>query len=179
VNKKTTMILFSTFPKLPILLVLLLLKGPSILAQEIKYTISVPSGAGLGVEKLPEIIDVQYYCASNEIKDMAVPVMGWSKFYSDIKKLDYPESAKKEKIKTLIVLTIQIDENGNIDNVIVSDSGNMVCKDCEKLIIDFVKHIKWLPGKIGDIHVKTSNSLMVAFSIYNPAEKSTDHPFGF
>lgn len=171
--------LFSTFPKLTILLVILLFVEPSILAQEIKYTISVPSGGGMGVKKLPYNIDYQHYYASNEIKDMAIPVVGWSTFYSEIEKLKYPESAKKEKIKTLIVLTIQIDENGNIDKVIVSDSGNMVCKDCEKLIIDFVKNIKWLPGKIGDIHVKTSNSLMVSFSIYNPAEKSTDNPFGF
>jgi hypothetical protein len=53
------------------------------------------------------------------------------------------------------------------------------CVDCEKLILDYFRNTKWIPGKIGEVPVKTTDDSHVEFTIYDPNSKKAQSPFGY
>jgi hypothetical protein len=167
-----------------ILYIVTLLIVQNLKAQELKYYIDFPPGTkpGRGATEEPDSIDTNYFYTYTEIKKIAEPVIGWTKFYNNIDTLDYPQEAKKQKLQTRMTVVYKVDEKGLVDTVYiksVESHGRWVkCQPCEALIIDYFKNSKWTPGRIGETFVKTFDSAFVEFSIYDPKGKITGGLFG-
>lgn len=153
-------------------------------AQELVYSIGFPPGAreGLGSKAEPTIIDTNHYYSYREIRKLAEPANGWQAFYDGVESLQYPKKAKAQKLQAFLTIEYRIDAQGNVDEVIIHNDeksgSSSTCSDCEKLMLDYFKNTKWLPGKIGDEPVKTVDYSHVEFSIYDPKGKRINQPFG-
>jgi len=143
--------------------ILFLLLLTSLKAQDIRYSIHFPSGSreGIGSKSLPNPIDTSNYYSYREIRDLAKPANGWTDFYEGVDKLVYPKTAKIKKLQTSLTIEYRIDANGLVDSVFIRhrEAGGRwtKCVDCEKLILDYFRNTKWIPGKIEEVPVKTTD----------------------
>lgn len=152
----------------------------NLISQDVKYSISAPPGARSGGNKVPtNSIDQNRFYKYNELDFLAKPVDGWEQFYDGLNALDYPQTAKARKLQTSLTIEFRIDEHGSVDSVYVRSFDRSKCVDCEKLVLDYFKNVKWLPGKIRDISVKTIDEAYIEFTIYDPNSKKKESPFGF
>lgn len=51
------------------------------------------------------------------------------------------------------------------------------CESCETLILQYFNETKWLPGKVGEVNVKSTDYMMVNFTIRDPNDKKEYSPF--
>ncbi len=162
---------------------LLLLQSAA--AQDVKYSIHFPSGSrqGIGSKSLPNPIDTSIYYSYREIRDLAKPANGWTDFYAGVDKLVYPKTAKIKKLQTSLIIEYRIDANGFVDSVFIRHrevGGRWAnCVDCEKLILDYFRNTKWIPRKIEEVPVKTTDDSHVEFTIYDPNSKQPQSHFGY
>jgi len=167
-----------------ILCIFTILLFGSVFAQDIKYSISVPSGGRSAAQRLPTTIDTNHYYSYREIKELAQPKDGWTTFYDGMKNLTYPEDAKKRKLQSAMNVAYKINERGEVDSVYIhsveSYSGSQKCASCEALILDYFKNTTWTAGRVRDIPVKTIDFMLIEFKIYDPnGNVPTMNPFRF
>lgn len=154
-------------------------------AQDTRYSIHFPPGGreGIGSKALPSPIDTTHYYTVREIRDLAKPANGWSEFYKGVETLAYPKKAKDQKLQTSLTVEYRIDATGVVDSVFIryrAAKGRWTkCLDCEKLILDYFRNTRWIPGKIEEVAVKTVDYSYVEFTIYDPNSKQAQSPFGY
>lgn len=140
-------------------------------AQDVKYFIDVIPQVALAVsdQDLPESIDTTHYYSYNEIKEHSKPLDGWTNFYKNLDSLKYPKDAKEGKIQSLMTVGYQVNERGVLDSVFIESfekKGDwQKCASCEDLIIDYFKDIRWNAGKIRGTPVKTTDYILIEFTI--------------
>lgn len=166
-----------------VLYILFLFLAENLMAQDLKYAIRFPPGGRLGVTDLPDSIDTKHFYTHREIKDLAEPASGWTMFYKKVDSLDYPQKAKEQKLQSSMTVEFRINETGLVDSVFIKSFQNKgrwtKCEACETLIIDYFKNAKWIPGRIGDVAVKTVDYAYVEFRIFDPNSKEPFSPFGY
>jgi len=97
------------------------------------------------------------YAAFAEI--MPEPVGGLEAI---IKKIVYPEIAKKAGLSGKLYLLIYVDEKGKVDDVkVIKGLGG----GCDEAAIKAVKESKFSPGKNSDVPVKVKLSLPITFKM--------------
>ncbi|MCK6604411.1 MAG: energy transducer TonB [Ignavibacteriaceae bacterium] len=89
---------------------------------------------------------------------------------SIIKKVVYPENAKKNGTEGTVFLGITVDEQGNIIKTEVLKS---VDKELDNAALAAVKSVKFTPGEKGGKKVKVKLTLPIAFKL-NGADKKKD-----
>jgi hypothetical protein len=150
-------------------------------AQELSYSIHFPPGAREGVRNLPDSIDPNHYYTYREIRNLAVPTKGWEAFRAYFDTLEYPQEAKKRKLQSVMTVAYKIDENGTVDSVYIQSVEHYgpftKCEPCEAIMLDYIKHVQWSPGRIGETPVKTKDYVDVEFRIRDP--KKIPGPFGY
>lgn len=163
-----------------IFLIVFLIVTQNILSQEIQYSIHFPSGNKMSVSDYSDSSETHHFYSFDETKNLAEPEIGWSAFYENLKASEYPQNAKKNKLQSSMFVIYKIDENGQVIDVLIRKDQNKKnnCEDCEKLITNFIKSTKWIPGKIGETAVKTIDAFVVQFRIYDPNSKIPKSPFG-
>ncbi len=167
-----------------ILFILSILMCGSVFAQDIKYSIGVPSGVRGSAQHLPTSIDTNHYYSDREIRELAQPKDGWTSFYRGMDSLTYPQEAKKRKLQSAMKVTFKVNEYGVLDTVYIhsleSYSISQKCTSCEALIVDYFKNTTWTAGKVRDTAVKTIDFMLIEFKIYDPnGSVPTMNPFGF
>ncbi len=79
-----------------------------------------------------------------------------------IKKIVYPEIAKKAGLNGKLYLLIYVDEQGKVDDVkVIKGLGG----GCDEAAVKAVRESKFTPGKNGDTPVKVKLSLPVTFKM--------------
>ena len=79
-----------------------------------------------------------------------------------VKKIIYPEIAKKAGLSGKLYLLIYVDEQGRVDDVkVIKGLGG----GCDEAAIKAVKETKFTPGKNSDIPVKVKLSLPITFKM--------------
>lgn len=79
-----------------------------------------------------------------------------------IKKIVYPEIAKKAGLSGKLYLLIYVDEKGKVDDVkVIKGLGG----GCDEAAIKAVKDSKFSPGKNSDVPVKVKLSLPITFKM--------------
>ncbi|MFA6978883.1 MAG: energy transducer TonB [Ignavibacteriaceae bacterium] len=79
-----------------------------------------------------------------------------------IKKIVYPEIAKKAGLSGKLYLLIYVDEKGKVDDVkVIKGLGG----GCDEAAIKAVKESKFSPGKNSDVPVKVKLSLPITFKM--------------
>lgn len=163
-----------------IICLFILITSQYLIAQEVQYSISAPSTARWGGNKVPQnSVDKNRFYKYNELDFLAKPADGWKQFYDGLNALDYPQTAKARKLQTSLTIEFRIDEYGVVDSVYVRSFNRSKCADCEKLVLDYFKNTQWLPGKIRDIPVKIIDEAYIEFTIYDPNSKKKENPFGY
>jgi len=106
-------------------------------------------------------------------KDDANPAGGTYKYVEEmpsvvggmesvLKGVTYPESAKQRKIEGKVYVHLVVNEEGNTENVTIMKSLD---PDCDAASINFVKTLKWNPGKQQGKPVKVEVVLPIQFSL--------------
>jgi len=97
------------------------------------------------------------YAAFAEV--MPAPVGGLE---AVVKKIVYPEIAKKAGLTGKLYLLIYVDEKGKVDDVkVIKGLGG----GCDEAAIKAVKETKFTPGKNSDVPVKVKLSLPITFKM--------------
>lgn len=79
-----------------------------------------------------------------------------------IKRIVYPEIAKKAGLSGKLYLLIYVDEKGQVDDVkVIKGLGG----GCDEAAVKAVKESKFTPGKNSDVPVKVKLSLPITFKM--------------
>ena len=84
--------------------------------------------------------------------------------------ITYPEEAAKFNVTGVVRLSIIIETSGLLSNLLVREA---VGGGCTEETIDVVKDLKWVPGIIDGVAVRTQCELSIKFE--NPAHLKNKH----
>ena len=100
--------------------------------------------------------DEEYLAVAEE---MPAPVGGLAAI---MKKITYPEIAKRQQIQGKVFLLAYIDEKGKVDDVkVIRGIGG----GCDEAAVDAVKKSSFTPGKIKGAATKVKLSLAITFKL--------------
>jgi protein TonB len=100
--------------------------------------------------------DEQYVLAADKMPE---PVGGIAAI---MKKIEYPEAAKKSNTQGKIYLLVYVNESGSVDDVkVVKGIGN----GCDEEAIKVIKNSKFTPAANGGSPVKAKLSLSLSFKL--------------
>jgi len=97
------------------------------------------------------------YAAFAEV--MPEPVGGMSAI---VKKISYPETARKNGIEGKVYVLVMVNEKGGVDEVKVIRG---IGAGCDEAAVKAVKDTKFTPGKNKGVSIKVKLSLPIAFKL--------------
>ncbi len=129
----------------------------TILTSFIFVMVIIISQFTISVAKVMDKPQEDPYAAFAEV--MPEPVGGLEAI---IKRIVYPEIAKKAGLSGKLYLLIYVDEKGKVDDVkVIKGLGG----GCDEAAIKAVKDSKFSPGKNSDVPVKVKLSLPITFKM--------------
>lgn len=78
------------------------------------------------------------------------------------KLIQYPESAKKNGIQGTVVISAEIDENGNVTNTKILEG---IYPECDEVAVNAIKHVKFNPAIRNNLPVKSEVVIPVSFKL--------------
>lgn len=78
------------------------------------------------------------------------------------KLIQYPESAKKNGIQGTVVISAEIDENGNVTNTKILEG---IYPECDEVAVNAIKQVKFNPAIRNNLPVKSEVVIPVSFKL--------------